>query len=151
MRATRSQTFRVAICCGCARTLCWTLPAELQIHFSESEMSHYEHLKIETRTVRWGQRAHKHFELQFVADGRAPFAGPYLLNFKLIFRKEKWATWNIQQFKLEPFDESNALANISSCNLLRMWAHPLLDPTCRTSNSFFGKRHESLGTFINSN
>ena len=122
-----------------------------ETHFSESEMSHYEHLKIETRTVRWGQRAHKHFELQFVADVGVPFAGPYLLNFKHIFRKAKWVTMNIWNLKLEQFDESNALANISSCNLLRMCAHPLLDPTCWTSNSFFGPINEPLWTFKNWN
>ena len=37
---------------------------------------------------------------------------------------------NIQNFKLEQFDEANALVNILSFNLLQMCAHPLLDPTC---------------------
>ena len=51
---------------------------------------------------------------------------------------------NIQNFKLEQFDEANALVNILSFNLLQMCAHPLLDPTCSTLKSFFAKRHESI-------
>ena len=130
---------------------CWTLPVELWSHFSQRELNHYAYSSIQTRTVWRRQRARKHLELQFLTDVRAPFAGPYLLNFEVIVLKEIWVSMNIHKFKLEQFDDANALANISSCNLLRMCAHPLLDPTCWTSNSCFAKRNESLWTFINSN
>ena len=106
-------------------------------------MTQHEHSTIQTRTVWRRQRARNKFELQFVAGVRAPFAGPYLLNFELIFLQEKWLTMNIQQFKLEQFDVPNALATSLSCNGSRACAHPLLDPTCWTLNSFFSKRNDS--------
>ena len=38
-----------------------------------------------------------------------------------------FGTVNIQNFKLEQFDDANALVNILSCNLLQMCAHPLFN------------------------
>ena len=58
------------------------------LKFKLSFRSENRHSEIQTRTVRRGQRARKHFELQLVAGGRAPFAGPSLLNFELVFRSE---------------------------------------------------------------
>ena len=147
----RSQQVWVANCRGCARTLCWTLPVELWTHFSRREITHYEHSKIQTRTVWRAQRALNKFEFQCVAGVRAPFARPCLLNFELICLQDKWITMNIQQFKLEQFDVAYALATSLSCNLSRVCTHSLLNPTCWTWNSFFAKRNESLWTFINSN
>ena len=77
------------MCRGRARTLCWTLFVELLNNFSPREMTHYEHSKVETRTVSCAQRARNKFELQWVAGVRAPFEGTYLLNFELIFLQEK--------------------------------------------------------------
>ena len=100
-------------------------------------MTHHEHSKIQTRTVWRRQRARNKFELQFVAGVRAPFAGPYLLNFELIFLQEKWLTMNIQQFKLKQFDVADTLATNLSSNVSRACAHSLLDPTCWTSDTCF--------------
>ena len=57
----------------------------------------------------------------------------------------------MSKFKLEQLDDANALANIWSCNLLRLCAQHLLDPTYWNSNSFVAKKQDSLFTFINLN
>jgi len=58
---------------------------------------------------------------------------------------------NIHKFKQEQFDDANALVNISSCNLLRMCAHPLLDPSCWILNAFVHQRNDSWCTSNKSN
>ena len=57
------------------------------LKFKLSFRSENRHSEIQTRTVRRGQRARKHFELQLGAGGRAPVVGTYLLKVDISFRK----------------------------------------------------------------
>ena len=79
---------------------------QLQTRFSLREIIDYRHSWIQSRIIWRRRRAHNHFELQFVADVRALFAGLYLFNIRLVFLLEKRLTLDIQKFKVEKFDDA---------------------------------------------
>ena len=61
----------------------WLL--NFRVVFSLRGWAQHDYLIIQTMIVWRRQRVRNNFELQVVAGVRAPFAGPYLLNFELMF------------------------------------------------------------------